>query len=313
MEKQKRTPPTGPGRPGHSEGSDAWRLDPSDVARHARLRRQSEQRGPLGRAVRYLAVVLVLAGGFAVYWNFDTLRQVTVQAPALSALLKGLSPDDPNAPAGGATQHAADTAVVESAAVVGTAAPTSVSADRDRQPPLEVAKAQERAKPPTPTPHEASAPESPPAKDSAPTESGATAVAAVEPPPAPAPAAPAPVPATPPTPETIEFALPKFKASERDAFAAVVVVRNGGNRGPSAFTWWTSDGTAKAGSDYVDLGRVVVKFAAGEQNRVINIPIIGDQVAEDTESFYVNLAPGNDASAEAQDRVEVVIEDDDKP
>jgi hypothetical protein len=304
MEKQKRTPSLG-----HAEGSDAWRLDPSDVARHARLRRQREQRGPLGKVVRYFAAVLALAGGFAVYWNFDTLRQVTVQAPALSALLKSLSPDDASDRAGGAPEHTADTAVVESTAVVGTAAPTSVSADRDRQPPLEVAKAQERAPPATPTPHAAPASESPPAKDSAPAvESAAAAVAAVEPHPAPAPA-----PAAPPTPETIEFALPKFKASERDAFAAVVVVRNGGNRGPSAFTWWTTDGTAKAGSDYVDLGRVVVKFAAGEQNRVINIPIIGDAVAEDAESFYVNLAPGNDASAEAQDRVEVVIEDDDKP
>ena len=114
-----------------------------------------------------------------------------------------------------------------------------------------------------------------------------------------------------PTPETIAFALPKFNVSERDAFAAVIVVRNGGNRGPSVFTWWTSDGTAKAGSDYVDLGRVVEKFAAGEQNRIIRIPIVGDAVKEDTESFYVNLAPGDDASAEAQDRVEVVVEDDD--
>jgi hypothetical protein len=81
------------------------------------------------------------------------------------------------------------------------------------------------------------------------------------------------------------------------------------------FTWWTSDGTAKAGKDYVDLGRVVVKFAAGEQNHVIQIPIVGDAVAEGPESFYVNLAPGDVASgsAEGQDRIEVVIEDDDEP
>ena len=56
-----------------------------------------------------------------------------------------------------------------------------------------------------------------------------------------------------------------------------------------------------------------MKFAAGEVNRAIHIPIVGDAIAEGTESFYVNLAPGDDASAEAQDRVEVVIEDDDGP
>ena len=302
MEKQKRTPTMAPGP---SEGSDSWRLDPSDVARHARLRRQREQRGPLGKAVRYIAVVLVLAGGFAVYWNFDSLRQVTVEAPALSALLKSVSSDAPTVRVSGTPESA----VVESASVVGTAAPTSVSADRDRQPPLEVAKVQESAAPGTPESHARAARESPPAtKSVAAAQSAAPPPTAVEQPPAPVPAA---APAEPPTPETIEFALPKFKASERDAFAAVVVVRSGGNRGPSVFTWWTSDGTAKAGSDYVDLGRVVVKFAKGEQNRVINVPIIGDAVKEDTESFYVNLAAGDDASAEPQDRVEVVIEDDD--
>jgi hypothetical protein len=310
MEKQKRTP-RAPPPSDHSGGSDAWRLDPSDVARHAQLRRRSEERGVLGKAVRYAAVVLVLAGAFAVYWNFDSLRQVTVQAPALSALLKSLSPDDTSAPASGGP----DSAVVESSAVAGTAAPSSVSTAREPERPVEVAKVERHAAPSAEPPSAAShgpsgaEPRDAPTSESASAIQNASAAESV----APAPATVEQPPAPPPAPETIAFALSKFTVSERDAFAAVVVVRNGGNRGPSVFTWWTSDGTAKAGSDYIDLGRVVVKFAAGEQNRVINIPIVGDAVAEDTESFYVNLAPGDGASAEAQDRVEVVIEDDDKP
>jgi hypothetical protein len=180
-----------------------------------------------------------------------------------------------------------------------------MGAARDAEPPLEVAKVGGRATPPTSKSREAPASESAPAAKSvsAPESAaaGATSVTEIEP----------PAPAPPPEPETIGFALPKFTVSERDASAAVLVVRSGGNRGPSAFTWWTSDGTAKAGSDYVDLGKVVVKFAAGELNRAIHIPIVGDAIAEGPESFYVNLAPGDDASAESQDRVEVVIEDDD--
>ncbi len=314
MEKQKRTqrPASAPahpapGRPAHSGGSDAWRLDPSDIARHAQLRRRTEQRGRRGRLVGYAAIVLVLAGAFVAYWNFDTLRQVTIEAPALSALLRSRSSEGANDRANGAP----DNAVVESSPVVGTAAPTSVSAARNREQPLEVAKVEEHAAP-TPKPPEA-APESPPAIQSA----SATERVAAAPTAATVPTA-ASVPAafehpTAPAPETIEFALPKFNVSERDAFAAVVVVRNGGNRGPSSvFTWWTSDGTAKAGKDYVDLGRVVVKFAAGEQSRAIHIPIVGDETVEGPESFYVNLAAGDDASAESQDRVEVLIEDDDQ-
>jgi len=303
MSKQKRTN-TASGRPVHSEGSDAWRLDPSDVARHARLRRRNEQRSPLGKAAGYSALVLAVAGAFAVYWNFDALRQVTVEAPALSALFKSPSPDETSNRAAGVTGNAS----VESSAIVGTAAPTSVSTARNREEPVEVAKVEAHATP-APKPPEASAPVSPPPT---PTASAAQSVAAKES----VAAAPAPVeqpPAPPPEPETIGFALPKFTVSERDAYAAVIVARSGGNRGVSVFTWWTSDGTAKAGSDYVDLGKVVVKFAAGEANRALHIPIVGDEIAEGPESFYVNLAPGDDPSAEAQERVEVVIEDDDKP
>jgi hypothetical protein len=211
--------------------------------------------------------------------------------------LKSLSGGDATAPASGAP----GTEKVESSPILGAVAPTSVSA-HDLERPLEVAKAEAHATP-APAPRQAPASESALAAPSAPAEQSVAAptASAVEPPPA------------PPQPETIAFALPKFTVSERDASAAVLVVRNGGNRGPSSFTWWTSDGTAKAGSDYVDLGKVVVKFAAGEVNRAIHIPIVGDAIAEGTESFYVNLAPGDDASAEAQDRVEVVIEDDDGP
>ena len=286
-----------------AETRDAWRLDPSDIARHAYLRRRREQVGPLGRVVRYSAVLLAVAGAFAVYWNFDALRQVTVEAPALSTLFKSPSPDDASNRAAGVTGNAS----VESTAIVGTAAPTSVSTARNRDEPVEVAKVEGPAAP-TSKPREAPVPSPPPtpspraAESVAATESAAAAPAPVEQPPAP-----------PPQPERIGFALPKFTASERDAFAAVIVARDGGNRGPSVFTWWTSDGTAKAGSDYVDLGKVVVKFASGEANRTLHIPIVGDEIAEGPESFYVNLAPGDDPSAEAQDRVEVVIEDDDKP
>jgi hypothetical protein len=292
MENQKRT---------GTRDDGAWRLDPSDVARHAQLRRRSEQPGPLGKAMRYSAVAVALAGAFAVYWNFDTLRHVTVEAPALSALLKSFSPDAPSVRAGGAP----DTAVVESSSVAGAAAPTSVSTAHDREPSLEVAKSEGHATA-APKPREASAAEIPGAAQSASAEQSVAATAVEQPP------APAPAPAPPREPETIAFALPKVTVSESDASAAVLVVRNGGNRGPSAFTWWTSDGTAKAGSDYVDLGKVVVKFAAGEQSRAIHIPIVGDNVAEGPESFYVNLAAGDDTSAEPQDRIEVVIEDDDE-
>jgi len=47
------------------------------------------------------------------------------------------------------------------------------------------------------------------------------------------------------------------------------------------------EGTAKAGVDYVNLGVLDEKFARGEQNRTIHIPIVGDHNAEGPETFFV--------------------------
>jgi hypothetical protein len=296
-----RPPPAGArpasGRPAGRDGSDAWLLDARDVERHARLRRQSANKARLGRmALRYGAIALVSAVAFGVYWNFDVLRHVTVEVPDLSSLLGSSS----SGYASGRAIGGADGAEVSSSVVVGTAAPTSVGAAApEPKPPIESAEGTAHAAP-TVEAREAPAAARSAAETSATAESVAAAPAAVEQPPEP-----------PPTPETFTFALPKVTVSEGDAAAAVLILRNGGKRGPSSVTWWTSDGTAKAGSDYVDLGRVVVKFAAGEQNHTIHIPIVGDSAVEGPESFYVNLTAGDDPSAEAEERVEVVIEDDD--
>ena len=106
--------------------------------------------------------------------------------------------------------------------------------------------------------------------------------------------------------------MPVNSVSEGDAAAAVLILRNGGNRGISSVTWWTSDGSATAGVDYADLGTVVEKFAAGRQNLTIRIPIVGDRMAEGPETFYVHLATSEGALVSAERAgTEVVINDDD--
>ena len=100
--------------------------------------------------------------------------------------------------------------------------------------------------------------------------------------------------------------------SEGDAAAAVIIVRNGGERAVSSFTWWTSGGTATAGLDYADFGTVVDQFAAGQQNRMIRIPIVGDRRSR-------GPRPSTSISRRAKARLvsseraetEVVINDDD--
>src|SRR5262245_4163672 len=59
-------PPTG----------EYWGLDPQEVRLHARRMREARAVGPLGKIFRVVVVGLVLMGAFAVWWNFDTLRDV---------------------------------------------------------------------------------------------------------------------------------------------------------------------------------------------------------------------------------------------
>ena len=53
-----------------------WRVDPRDVRRYAKLKRQRENVGRLGKISRYGLGVVALAAAFLVYWNFETLRSI---------------------------------------------------------------------------------------------------------------------------------------------------------------------------------------------------------------------------------------------
>ena len=261
-------------------------MDPADVRRHARLMRERERVGPLGKLVRYTAVVLLLAGAFALYWNFDTLRGTSVDFAGFVDLVGRRVKDTVARPDGGATQ----TEIVKETEVVGVAAPSSLATS----PP-----AAEPAVPEPITAKATPAPESPPAT----TSPEASAPREAAPPPAAAP--------EPSGPEQFSFGLEKIEVSEAAASADILILRGGDMRRASTVTWWTTDGTATAGEDYANLGHVVVKFAPHEQNRGIHIPIIGDKKVEGPENFYVNLAPGDGPAGEPTERLQVVINDDD--
>jgi hypothetical protein len=282
-------PPRGaqtPPRPPSEGRNEQWALDPGDVRRHARLMRERERVGPLGKLVRYTAVVLLLAGAVAVYWNFDTLRGTSVDFSGFVDLVARRVKDTVARPDQGATQ----TEVVKETEVVGTAAPSSL------------ASAPPAAEPVVPEPATAT----PATPQSLPATTSPTASA---PPDAAPPPAAAPEP--PPGPEQFSFGLERIEVSEAAASADILIVRSGDMRRASTVTWWTTDGTATAGQDYANLGRVVVKFAPHEQNRGIHIPIIGDNKVEGPENFYVNLAPGDSPTGEPTERLQVVINDDD--
>jgi hypothetical protein len=262
--------------------ADDWALDPGDVRRHAQRIEQRDRKGPLGRLVPYALAAAALAAAVAVYLNFETLRGVTLDTSALENLFRAR-------PTAGTVTSADDDAAplaVEAPAIAGADVPA------DEEP----AAAEVRATPPAAT-----------------AAADADGRAAREPPASAAPVAAAPpaAPEPPPGPESFGFGVPKVEVSEAAASAAVLILRSGDRRRASTVTWWTKPGSATPGEDYADLGKVAVKFAAGEQNRTIHIPIVSDHRDEGPETFYVYLATDDAAIAADQptDKVEVVIDD----
>lgn len=277
--------------------NDQWRMDPSDVGRHRRRMREANRRTPLGTLARVGIAALAVAAIVTAYLNFDTVRQMRLDFSEITALFDR-GPRAPGAPTRPGESGEPGTEVIEGGGVAGVAMPSAVG-----------------GAPPTPveTPAAAPAQAPPAAAEPAPEQTPFEAAAAAAPEPtAVPPPAPEPEPELPVGPETFHFGLSRVEVSEADASARIIVLREGGRRGASSIVWWTTDGTATAGSDYADRGRVVERFAAGEQNRTILIPLVGDRNVEGPENFYVHVAPGDaEADLERSEQLEVVLNDDD--
>ncbi len=123
--------------------------------------------------------------------------------------------------------------------------------------------------------------------------------------PAPEPAAPAdavaipvPVAAAPAAtagPTHFSFGQSAAVVRENEVAARVVIRRTGNTGGAATIAWWTGDGTARADSDYADLGARVERFGPGEQSRTVYVPLTNDSLPESTKSFNVYLGNGESA------------------
>jgi hypothetical protein len=265
--------------------AENWGLDPQDVRRHRQRMREARAVGPLGKVFRGAAVVALLAGAFAVYWNFDTLRGMRLDFSQVTGAFEDAAEKIDDARQGDEPR----TEVVGDTSIAGVSMPTSIKGEGESEP---QAPAEEPAAAATPTPRE-----------TAPTET----VAARE---APPPAAPPPEPEPPPRPETFGFGLEVMNVSESDASARVLALRDGGKRGVAFITWWTTNGTARAGSDFAGVEPRTERFGVGEQNRTLLVPIIGDRNVEGPENFFVHIGVGESAT-ESVAQIEVIITDDD--
>ncbi len=129
------------------------------------------------------------------------------------------------------------------------------------------------------------------------------------------PAACVPGPAPDPAAGVLQFSAASFSSRESNTTPVVVVTRSGGSRGAVTATVASSDGTARAGTDYkAVLGSVFFEDGDAEP-RFIDLPMVQNRIGGEADRT-VNLLlsePGGCAALGAQTTATLTIQDDGKP
>src|SRR5439155_928217 len=94
---------------------------------------------------------------------------------------------------------------------------------------------------------------------------------------------------------TVEFASASYSVDENGGTAIVAVRRTGSTTGTVSVNYASSDGTARAGTDYVGQAGWLV-FGPGDTGKLISVPILPDSLIEGNET--VNLTLGNPIGGE---------------
>ena len=111
---------------------------------------------------------------------------------------------------------------------------------------------------------------------------------------------------------TLQWAAAKISAPEASGVLRLELARLDGSRGEISVSYATHGGSARSGQRY-EAASGVVHFADGEPGpRIVEIPLINDEVGEGNQTFLVSLAtPIGGAILGSPAEVEVTVLDDD--
>ena len=108
----------------------------------------------------------------------------------------------------------------------------------------------------------------------------------------------------------VTFESRSFVTSERSVAAVFIVRRTQAVRGGAIVTWAARSGSADAGIDFSDASGTV-RFADGQRQRAIYVPLRNDLLKEEDETFRVCLRALEQARIGGGSCAEVTIRDDD--
>jgi len=110
---------------------------------------------------------------------------------------------------------------------------------------------------------------------------------------------------------TLQFNAWRYRLPEAGGgVEKIMVTRLGDLSGEASVEYATSDGTASAGSDYLSTSGSL-KFAAGEGEKTITIPLLNDSLVEGSETVNLSLRNAQGASFGASSTAILTIVDDD--
>ena len=116
----------------------------------------------------------------------------------------------------------------------------------------------------------------------------------------------------PPVPGTLQFSASDYSESESAGNVTVTVTRTGGTDGTITVGYATSDGSAKANSDYTPTSGTL-SFGPGEVTKTFTVALVDDPSAEPDEAFIVTLSnPTGGATLGSRSSATVTILDTDR-
>lgn len=110
------------------------------------------------------------------------------------------------------------------------------------------------------------------------------------------------------TPSYIDFEITELSAAEDDAQVTVVVYRTGEFREKTFVDFQTAEDTATQGRDYAGTGGTLV-FQPGESFKSINVRILGDELEEEPEAFFLKLSAESEKVVFMRTQARITIED----
>lgn|GEM_PF-2348864 len=108
----------------------------------------------------------------------------------------------------------------------------------------------------------------------------------------------------------VGFSQETYYISKRARYVPITINRTNGTSGKVTFVWWTENGTAEEGADYMAYGRKTEVLNSGKRRITVFVPLIADLGKGKGHVFFVNLgSASNGLTLGPLVRAKVVISD----